>query len=154
MSTLTRYRFRSRWWLPAAEPPVFAALADLHGYPLWWPDVRSVIRWDDATAEVRCRSSLPYTLRLVLRRVEQDERAGRLVVTLHGDLDGVLHAVLGRDGGGTRVDIAQEVEVRRGSLRALSLAGRPALRANHSAMMRRGWAGLCARLTDGGSRHP
>lgn len=153
MST-TRYRFRTRWWLPADRRTVFAALTDLADYPRWWPDVRSVRHLDEDAADVRVRSTLPFTLALVLRRREQDERTGRLVVRIGGDLCGVLRAEVVPDGLGTRVDFDQEVEVASRLLRVLSPWLRPALRLNHAAMTRRGRRGLARRLAGDRSGHP
>ncbi|WP_197321486.1 SRPBCC family protein [Saccharomonospora sp. NB11] len=153
MST-TWYRFRTRWWLRADAPTVFAVLADLADYPRWWRDVRSVRQCDADTAELRARAVLPFTLALVLRRTEQDSRTGRLAVAIDGDLSGSLRAEVGPDGLGTRVEIVQEVEVRRRLLRVLSPWLRPVLRFNHAAMMRRGRQGLVTRLADDRTGHP
>lgn len=151
MST-TRYRFRTRWWLPADPSAVFAMLADLVDYPRWWPDVRSV-RWlDGDTAEVRARSSLPFTLVMLLHRIEEDERRGVLAVGLRGDLRGSLRVEVTRDGLGTGVEVVQEVEARSRLLRVLSPWARPLLRLNHAAMMRRGRVGLTTRLAGGAGR--
>ncbi|SFQ67772.1 Polyketide cyclase / dehydrase and lipid transport [Amycolatopsis arida] len=145
------YRFHVVWSIDAPVPRVADALTDLAGYPSWWPDVRAVCRVDDDTAEVRCRSALPYELRLWLRRVEQrverDHRRGRLRVALTGDLEGFVGCVLTGRPGGTRLDIVQQVVVRKPVLRWLSPLARPLFRANHAVMMRRGRHGLSAHLT-------
>ncbi|WP_110339764.1 SRPBCC family protein [Prauserella flavalba] len=143
---LTRYRFRTDWTIRAPAPTVFATLVDLGSYPAWWPDVRSVTRVDDDTAELVCRASLPFALRLRLTRVEEDERAGRLGVALAGDLEGSLTGLVRADGGGTRLEIAQHVVVHKTLLRTLSPFAHPVFRVNHAAMMRRGLRGLRARL--------
>ncbi|MBK1788540.1 SRPBCC family protein [Prauserella cavernicola] len=143
---LTRYRFRSAWLLGAPAPRVFAELVDLANYPVWWPDVRSVSRVDERTAELVCRASLPFALRLRMTRVEQDERAGRLGVALTGDLEGSLTGHVQPCADGTWLEIAQHVVVRKRLLRVLSPVAHPVFRVNHAAMMRRGLHGLRARL--------
>ncbi|EID55801.1 SRPBCC family protein [Saccharomonospora xinjiangensis] len=145
---LTCYRFRTVWWLPADHHTVFSVLADVAGYPRWWPDVRSVSHRDRDTAGVVARSSLPFTLVLHVHRVEEDAERGVLRATVGGDLRGFLEAVVSQDGRGTRVDVVQEVEVRRRLLRVLSPWLRPLLRLNHAAMMRRGRWGLGRHLRD------
>ncbi|PRX46741.1 polyketide cyclase/dehydrase/lipid transport protein [Prauserella shujinwangii] len=144
---LTSYRFRTSWLIGAPARAVFATLVDLGTYPDWWPDVRSVSRVDDDAAEVTCRSMLPITLTLCLRRMEQDEPAGRLGVALTGDLEGSLSGVVRERDGGTRLDITQRVVARKPLLRALSPVAHPVFRANHAVMMRRGLRGLRAYLT-------
>ena len=143
---LIRYRFRSTWLLPAPSDAVFAALVDLADYPAWWPDVRSVSRVDDDTAELVCRASLPFALRLRMRRVEENRPAGRLEVLLSGDLEGTLSGRLTREGRGTVLDIRQQVVAHKPLLRTFSPVAHPVFRLNHAAMMRRGRRGLRRRL--------
>lgn len=146
------YRFRNTWWLAAPPARVFDAIVDLAEYPRWWPDVRAVRRLGDDTAEVVCRSNLPYRLTLLMHRTEQDERAGRMAVRLDGDLVGWLTGRVSAVGGGTTLEIAQEVDARKSLLRALSPIARPIFRGNHALMMRRGRRGLAEHLDHGG--HP
>ncbi|MFC4003094.1 SRPBCC family protein [Prauserella oleivorans] len=143
---LTRYRFRTEWTLPAPAPRVFATVVDLATYPKWWPDVRSVRQVDDDTAELVCRATLPFALRLRMTRIEEDEHGGRLGVRLSGDLEGSLTGLLRPAGSGTRLRISQHVEVRRPLLRSLSPLAHPVFRINHAVMMRRGLHGLRAWL--------
>lgn len=141
------YQFRSSWWLPGVPVArVFDAVVDLESYPRWWPDVRSVRRIDDDTAEVVCRSSLPYRLVISMHREHQDPVAGRVRVRLGGDLEGILAGVLRAAGGGTRLEILQQVRARKPLLRRLDVVARPFFRANHTWMMRRGHRGLAAYL--------
>lgn len=140
------YRFRSVWSLAAAAGPVFDALVDLTGWPLWWPDVRAVTRIDQETAELVCRSTLPYALTFRLRRAVQDAHAGRLRVDMTGDLRGYTEGLVTRDHGGARLTVDQRVEVTRPLLRAAAPLARPLFAANHAVMMRRGERGLRAYL--------
>jgi uncharacterized protein YndB with AHSA1/START domain len=139
---LNIYRFRDTWFLSAPARTVFDAVVDLAGYPRWWPDVRSVSRIDDDTAELVCRAALPYQLVLRMRRAEQDAPSGRLRVQLAGDLEGSLAALVVRYPAGTRLDITQHVVATKPLLRHLSPLARPLFRANHALMMRRGQHGL------------
>lgn len=142
-----RYEFRTTWLVPSPPDAVFAALVDLAGYPDWWSDVRSVTKVDDDTAELVCRASLPFVLRLRMTRVEENEPAGRVAVALSGDLEGTLTGVLLRRGRrSTRLDIRQRVVARKPVLRALSPVAHPVFRFNHALMMRRGLRGLGAHL--------
>ncbi|MCU1686337.1 MAG: polyketide cyclase [Amycolatopsis sp.] len=141
-----RYRFRSTWLLAAAPETVFGAVVDLEKYPDWWADVRSVQKIDEDTAELVCRSVLPYSLVLRMRRAEQDVRAGRLRVDLSGDLEGVLAGSVCEVDGGTRLEIVQEVVAHKALIQRLDLVARPVFRANHALMMQRGKRGLTAHL--------
>jgi polyketide cyclase/dehydrase/lipid transport protein len=141
--TGARYRFRSTWLLPGTAPErVFGAVTDLAGYPRWWSDVRTVRRVDDNTAELVCRSRLPFRLVVRMHRDHQDERAGLLRVRLSGDLDGVLAGAVLPAGADTLLEITQEVQARKELLRRLDVVARPLFRANHALMMRRGHRGL------------
>ncbi|MFE0023152.1 SRPBCC family protein [Amycolatopsis sp. NPDC059021] len=142
-----RYRFRSTWLLPAVAPErVFGAVVDLESYPRWWADVRSVRQLDEDTAELVCRSRLPFRLVVRMHRDQQDERAGRVRVRLSGDLEGVLAGTIGPAREGTRLEIAQDVLARKPLLRKLDTVARPIFRVNHALMMRRGHRGLLGYL--------
>ena len=137
------YRFRSEWSLDVPARAVFDAVVDLMSYPAWWPDVRSVREVDPETAELVCRSVLPFALVVRMRREVQDEAAGTLRVAISGDLRGSLGATIAEhDGPGVRLRIDQDVEVTKSALRLLTPLCRPLFRANHAAMMRRGRRGL------------
>ncbi|WIY01536.1 SRPBCC family protein [Amycolatopsis mongoliensis] len=145
--TGARYRFSSTWLLPGTAPErVFGVVTDLAGYPRWWSDVRTVRRVDDDTAELICRSRLPFRLVVRMHRDHQDERAGLMRVRLSGDLDGVLAGAVRAAGAGTLLEITQDVQARKELLRRLDAVARPLFRANHALMMRRGHRGLSAYL--------
>lgn len=144
---LNDYSFRSVWSVRAGAGPVFDALVDLAGYPDWWPDIRAVTRIDDDTAEVTCRSVLPYVLTFRLHRATQDERAGLMRVEMTGDLEGYVQGeVVEHGGAGAVLAISQRVVVTKPLLRALSPVARPLFRLNHALMMRRGRRGFRAYL--------
>ena len=139
----TSYTFSGQWTVPAPVGDVHAALVDLEHYPDWWPQVVAVATLGPDDARVLCRSTLPYTLDLVLHAV--DRSTDRLEVAVDGDLAGTVRFDLAPVDGGTRLELAQEVEVS-GALGLASYAARPALRWNHHRMMAGCIAGLTAWL--------
>ena len=145
---LNDYRFRNLWSVRATAARVFDALVDLANYPAWWPDIRAVNQIDDDTAEVVCRSVLPYALTFRLHRAVQDARRGRMRVDMTGDLEGYVQGVVAEhQTEGAVLAISQQVVVTRPLLRALAPVARPLFRANHALMMRRGQRGFRAYLT-------
>ncbi len=144
--TLNDYRFRGVWSVRVPRERLFSALVDLASYPKWWPDIRAVDRVDDDTAEVTCRSVLPYSLRFRLHRVVEDETAGRMRVDMTGDLDGYVQGEVAAHRSGALLAITQRVVVTKPLLRALAPVARPVFRANHALMMWRGQRGLRAYL--------
>lgn len=146
--SLNDYRFRNLWAVRATTSRVFDALVDLASYPAWWPDIRAVNRVDDDTAEVVCRSSLPYVLTFRLHRVEEDEAQGRMRVDMTGDLEGYVQGVVAEHSTkGALLAISQRVVVNKPLLRALAPVARPLFEANHALMMWRGQRGFRAYLT-------
>jgi hypothetical protein len=146
--SLNEYRFRNVWSIEVAAARLFGALIDLASYPIWWPDVRSVNRVDDDTAEFTCRALLPYALVFRLRRAEEDASKGRLRVDMTGDLEGYVQGVVAADRPrAARLEISQRVVVNKRLLRRLAPVARPLFLANHAAMMWRGHRGLRAYLT-------
>jgi hypothetical protein len=127
-----RYRFEDSWVVLASRDDVAATLLDLEHYPDWWPQVRAVARLGPDTARVLCRSTLPYTLDLVLDAVSREVPV--LEVAVSGDLDGWVRWTLSEEGGGTRMDFRQEVVVG-GVLAVASYVARPLLRWNHERML-------------------
>jgi hypothetical protein len=147
--SLNDYRFRNLWSVRAPIPRVFDALVDLASYPNWWPDIRAVNRLDDDTAEVVCRSVLPYALTFRLHRAVEDSRQRRMRVDMTGDLEGYVQGVVAEhETEGAVLAISQQVVVTKPLLRALAPVARPLFRANHALMMRRGLRGFRAYLTD------
>jgi len=127
-------------------------VVDLEHYPDWWRQVRAVVRLGPDDARVLCRSTLPYTLDLVLHAVSRE--APVLEVAVSGDLHGTVRWRLTPEPGGTRMDFEQDVEVV-GALAWASVVARPLLAWNHHRMMAGCLAGLRARLAgparDGGT---
>ncbi len=137
-----RYVFHSEWHLPASPAEVYEALRDVANYPNWWPQVRAVRQLDEHSAEISCRSLLPYDLVFVIRRDIEDRTARILQAHQTGDLEGSSRfTVTGSD----RTAVAsfdEDVVVRKALVRQLGLIARPVLRLNHGVMMREGERGL------------
>jgi hypothetical protein len=146
--SLNDYRFRSLWSVRADVGRVFDALVDLNSYPAWWPDIRAVSRIDDDTAEVVCRSTLPYDLIFRLHRAVEDAGRGHMRVDMTGDLEGYVQGLVAEHGAeGALLAISQRVVVTKPLLRAFAPVARPLFRANHALMMWRGQRGFRAYLT-------
>lgn len=137
------YGFADAWHLDAAPEAVRDVLVDLERYPEWWPQVRAVASLGPDEAWVICRSTLPYTLDLVLHAVSRELPV--LEVAVGGDLTGTVRFRLTPSYGGTLLRLEQEVSVS-GLLGTLSPLVRPVLTWNHDRMMRGGVAGLRRRL--------
>ncbi|MFF5324546.1 SRPBCC family protein [Janibacter hoylei] len=107
------FTFHHEWSFAAPREAVLAALADIEGYPAWWPQVRAVGRLDERSGRARIRSALPLTLHLVLTREIEDHARGRLRVRLDGDLEGWAQWSVDSDpqGGGACATFDQDVRV-------------------------------------------
>lgn len=127
------YRFSDAWHLDAAPEAVRDVVVDLERYPQWWPQVVAVASLGPDDAWVCCRSTLPYTLDLVLHAVSRELPV--LEVAISGDLTGTVRFALSPSYGGTLLRLDQEVSVS-GLLGAVSPLLRPALTWNHDRMMR------------------
>lgn len=146
------YRFTSTWTTAHPVAEVYAVLHDIRGYVDWWPQIRAIEEIDDRSGHARCRSFLPYSLRLLLRATVEDPEAGVLEVDVDGDLDGWCRWRIepeGGAGGRTRLWFEQDVEARAPLLRRTGRLGRPVLEANHAWMMRGCRRGLARRLSSG-----
>jgi carbon monoxide dehydrogenase subunit G len=139
------YEFRGTWSVAAPLEAVREAVVDLERYPEWWPQIRAVAKLGPDDARVLCRSTLPYTLDLVLHAVSRDGTV--LEVEVSGDLDGSVRWQLSPEPAGTRMDFEQQVRVT-GLLALGSYVARPLLRWNHHRMMLGCIAGLRDRLAD------
>ena len=142
-SLTASYTFAGSWHVAAPVERVRATIVDLEHYPEWWPQVRAVASLGPDDAWVICRSTLPYSLELVLHAVSREGTV--LEVAVSGDLDGFVRWRLSEEGEGTRMLLEQEVTVS-GLLAAASYALRPALRWNHRRMITGCVAGLAERL--------
>ena len=140
-----RYRFEHAWSLPLQRDDLFRLLADVAGYPDWWPQVRAVARVDDDTAHVVVRSVLPYSLDLTLVRAVEDPVAGVLEARLRGRLDGWSRWTMSGVGSSTWLRYEQEVTARGRLMELGSRFARSLLVANHDAMMRGAREGLLGR---------
>ncbi|MFD5271109.1 SRPBCC family protein [Streptomyces sp. NPDC058335] len=137
-----RYRFLSRWPLPAPPSAVYAALERAEDYPRWWPQVREVIRLGDTTGVMTIRSLLPYAMTFTAHEVRRDPVAGVLEIAMTGDIEGWARWTVTAHGTGSLARYEQVVEVTKPLLKRFAVPGRPLFRANHRLMMRAGRRGL------------
>lgn len=137
------FHFSSTWEVAAPLVEVHSVLVDLERYPRWWPQVLAVARIDDDTARVLCRSTLPYTLDLVLGAVRREPPL--LEATISGDLVGEVRWALTEVDAGTRLDYEQDVDVSGALARIAARPLSPVLRWNHHRMMAGCRAGLVGR---------
>ncbi len=149
------YRFIERWTIRDFSPEeVYAVISDARLLPEWWRGVYLAVEpFDGEWAPPRvggrvravARGFLPYRLHFVLESTVL--QPGSVVeVRIQGDLDGTWRAVLSTDGGGTRVDIEEQVIAEKPLLRALSPLLKPLFAWNHYWTTPRGEAGLRAHL--------
>jgi hypothetical protein len=135
-----RFSFRTSWLVDAPRADVHEVLVDLEHYPDWWPQVVAVAKIDDDRARVLCRSTLPYTLDLLLTAFSRSPEL--LAIEVAGDLRGSIRWALREDGRGTLVDQQQDVVVEDPWLGRAATLLRPLLVWNHRRMMASGLAGL------------
>jgi ribosome-associated toxin RatA of RatAB toxin-antitoxin module len=140
--SLNHYRFSSTWEIDAEPAEVFDVLADIEGYPAWWPEIREARRVDDDSVRVRARSLLPYNLDFTTRRVLQDPDTGVLEAHMGGDLEGFSRWSIRPRPGGSRLLFEEEVVTNKALLNRLAFVARPAFKANHTLMIRHGRSGL------------
>ena len=148
------YRFVERWTIPGFSPQqVYDVISDARLLPEWWKGV-----YLEATPEgdwttpcvggrvrARARGFLPYQLRMGLEATVLEP--GKVVeVRTDGDLDGVWRATLSVEGGGTRIDIEQQVMAQKPLIRLFSPFLKPLFTWNHYWTTPRGEAGLRAYL--------
>lgn len=149
----SHFRFVSTHHLEVPPDAVFEVLRDAERWPQWWPQIRSITRYDDTHGRAEIRSALPLTLRVELTSERADRESGVLRATLTGDLVGWSQFVVRADGASaTWLDYSQEVDLRvpgpAGRL-ARSPLVRPLLVANHAFMIRSGMRGLLRAATAG-----
>lgn len=145
------YRFDHTWRVDAARDAVLALLEDVRAYGSWWPAVRVTggsVGPSGRSADLEVRAPLGYRLRITL--TEQHEAAGQpgradpgaLRAAIGGDLEGWCSWRVAPDGVGTRIDFAQEVEVRQPLLRLASPLLHGAFARQHAAVIRAAESGL------------
>ncbi|RNI25454.1 SRPBCC family protein [Flexivirga caeni] len=152
-----RFRFASTHRLCAPRDAVFDILADAERWPQWWPQIRSITRYDDAHGAAQIRSVLPLTLHVELTSELADRESGVLRAELAGDLVGWSQFELRAAGAATTIlKYTQEVDFAPSGvaarLGALPLS-RPVLLANHWFMMRSGMRRLADAAEGRAPRH-
>lgn len=128
--------------MDASALDAFTALADIEGYPSWWPEIKEVRPIDETRVDVHIRAALPYSLHVRLHKVIEDRKAGILRTRLTGDLEGWSSWSIAALGAGCRLRFDEEVVTTKPIMNALTPVARPLFRLNHSLMMRHGESGL------------
>lgn len=136
------FSFTDSWSLSVGVDQAYAVLADVEGYPSWWPQVRRLARIDEASGHAYVRSLLPYTLDLVLTRSVEDPDGHVLRVSVAGDLEGWSQFRIRPTGSGCIAHYSQEATLTARGLEHLAAVAAPVLRANHRWMMWSGARGL------------
>ncbi len=147
---LSTYRLSTAWEFDASPVLVRSVLADVGGYPRWWPQVLSVRQTGETSGELVVRSALPYRLVFTVHETRRDEAAGVLEAAMAGDLVGWSRWTITPWGDGSRVLFEEEARLGKPWLRRLAIPARPVFLANHAAMMRGGERGLRAHLAAAG----
>lgn len=146
------YRFDHSWRVEARPDAVLALLEDVGGYGGWWPAVRVTggsLAAGSRSGDLEIRAPLGYRIRITLTE-DAAQRPGELRALISGGLEGWCSWRATSDGAGTRVDFAQEVDVRAPALRLASPVLHGVLAGQHAAVMRAAEHGmratLCTRL--------
>lgn len=139
---LPSYTFRTTWRVAASVQDAFAALADIEGYPGWWPEIKEIRPIDEDRVDVRIRAALPYSLRVRLHKEIEDRETLVLRTALTGDLEGWSSWSMTALGTGCILRFDEEVVTTKPIMNALTPIARPIFRLNHSVMMRHGERGL------------
>lgn len=149
---MTHFDLISHWRIPAPVDRVWDALADPHGWPLWWPFVRSVhtLRPGDASGlgsvrRFRWATRLPYDIVIDVEAIEL-LRHRRLRGRAHGQLQGEGIWLLRAEGERTEVTYVWRVGLARSWMRWLAPLLAPVYRWNHASVMQAGEAGLTRHL--------
>jgi uncharacterized protein YndB with AHSA1/START domain len=148
-----RFEYLTEWRLDAPIGAVWDALADVEGWPRWWPHVRHVetLRRGDADdlgtlRRLRWGSRLPYGFTLEVETIEVREHA-RLRGRASGDMAGTGLWELERDGDATVVRYTWQLELHTRWMRLAAPVMAPVFRWNHEGVMRSGGRGLAAHLS-------
>lgn len=128
---------------------LWAVLADVGGYPGFWPWLRDFDGRDLRTGACwRGVIDVIGPLRLAVT-VQLDEVVAGRSVTAHlaGDLSGTARVELRPDGRGTALRLTAALVPERGALRALTRTARPLAQASHDRVIARALAQLTAHLS-------
>lgn len=138
-------RLTGLWEAPLPPDGMYAKLADVGAYPMWWPAFRSVRQTGERECELVISSVLPYSLTTRLTAVVQDPIERVLEARLDGDITGsVCWAVEPDEPHGSVAHFTELVAVRKAALRRWMPVARPVLRLNHYLAMRAGHRALMA----------
>ncbi len=149
---MARYRFLTAWLLEAPRQGCWDVLADVMGWPQWWPGVESVeqvapgdARRVGSVHRVRWRAGPAYSVELEFL-VEEVREPVSMSGRSSGELEGKGTWRLMEQDGVTAVLYEWDVRTTRAWMSALAPVARPLFARSHDRVMRQGGEGLARRL--------
>ena len=149
---MLRYSFLTTWRLAAPREAVWDALADVEGWPEWWPAVESARELAAGDGHrvgsrhrVRWRAPMGYRVEFDFT-VEEIDEPRRMSGRACGDLEGTGVWRLVEEDGLTAVTYAWDVVTTKRWMNALGPLPRPLLRWSHDRVMAGGGDALAKRL--------
>jgi hypothetical protein len=149
---MATYSFTDEWHIDGTAEEIYALLSCPRDYPEWWGDAFLEGEGDGGPAapgkraRLLTRGRLPYTLTWELECVEAVEPT-RLDSRIEGDFVGRgVWTITPDAGGGCRVVLQWDVDVRKSLVRHLTPILRPVFRWNHTWAMNRGRERMQERL--------
>lgn len=154
----TLYDLTTLWHFDASAEAVWEAIADVEGWPQWWPGIEEVVPLEpggaDGLGALRryvCLSVLPFRLTFT-GRVTRIEPLRLLEGHVEGDVEGTGCCFLEPDGDGTAVRYEWRIRTTRVWMNQLGAFAQPLFRWNHEALMQAGGTGLARFLATRGAR--
>lgn len=147
------YAFHTLWQLDAPLPRVWDVIYDARGWPVWWPELESVVQITPGSASgvgsiqrYTWRGRLPYRLTFDIR-VTRIEPAKLIEGVASGAVEGVGRWLFSARGATTTVAYLWQIRTTTPWMNRLAPLAHPLFRWNHNQVMRRGGIGL-ARFLD------
>jgi uncharacterized protein YndB with AHSA1/START domain len=146
------YRFQTTWLVEAPRQAVWEVLADVEGWPGWWPGVAAARELDagdqsrvGSRYRVRWRAPVGYSVEFDFT-VDSVDEPHRMAGRSSGDLEGVGAWQLFEENGVVAVVYEWDVATTKAWMNALGPLPRPIFRWSHDRVMAGGGEGLAKRL--------
>jgi hypothetical protein len=150
-----RYRFLTTWLIEAPRQAVWEVLADVEGWPRWWPEVVSARELDPgdegrvgSSYRVRWRAPVGYSVEFDFT-VDSVDEPRRMAGRSSGDLEGTGVWRLLEEHGLVAVIYEWEVSTTKAWMNALGPLPRPLFRWSHDRVMAGGGEALSRRVLRG-----